>query len=183
MRAIRLVLVLVSCLLLASCDNPGSKAKAPGELKAPEVIVGKWVGKKDGQGGDSYIGSYEFGTDHSVRVMCLNAEKPITGKYQFTNDYTLQLEYEGTSESRKAFAEAAKAFRMSAADTAIKDKGGAARSQIPNELPAKEILTINVRSVPAVGGGSGAPAHPAIELILTNEKGISHIFRKQPGNE
>jgi hypothetical protein len=193
MRAVLCIPVLTSCLLLLSCGGPGSKAKAPGELKAPDVIVGKWDGKKDEGGLNSYIVDYEFGADNTVTVTCLNAKEPIKGKYKFANDYTLEMEYEATDEAKKVYAEAARAYKTTRREAAAKDNGGQVPPQIlgpmqgmfariPDELPAKEKLTINVRPVPA-GSGKDAPSSPAIEMVLTNEKNFLHVFRKRQASE
>jgi hypothetical protein len=179
MRAITSILVMAGCFALLSCDNPGSRAKAPGELNPPDVIVGTWVAKKDESGRESYIVGYEFGPDHSAKVICLNAKEPIKGKYQFTNDYTLKMEYEATAEAKRTFAEASKVFRRSDGETAIQDKGAPTSHPFPEELPKSETFTINVRPVPFAGGGTNAPATPGIELILTNERNFSLVFRKQ----
>lgn len=151
MRAITSISIFAAYLSLSSCDNPGSKAKAPGELRPRDVIVGTWVAKRDEGSKEPYIATFEFGPDHSAKLMCSNAKEPIKGKYQFTNDYTLKIDYEATDEARRTFA----------------------------DLPASETFTINVRPVSTAGVGGNAPATLGIELILTNEKNFSLVFRKQ----
>jgi hypothetical protein len=194
MRAITSVLALIFALLVTSCGGPGSRAKAPGgELNARDVIVGKWEGIQDNEGLNSYIVGYEFGPDNTVKIMCLDAKEPIKGTYKFLNDYTLEMEYEATDEAKKTFAEASRTYKSVRKEAAAKDNSGKVPgkilgpmqgvfARIPDELPAKEKLTVTVRPIPA-GNAKDAPTTPGVEMVLTNENEFSHVFRKQPAKE
>jgi hypothetical protein len=185
MRAVLYPLTIIAVLGLASCGGgPGSKAKSAGsEIKPQDVIVGVWKIKKNDPL-DPHIQGYEFAADNTVKVMCLNAKEPIKGKYTFVGDYTMEVEYDATEDARQAYAAAVKAYKDSGTETAKKDSGkimpqiqGAMAGmfgRIPNELPAKERLTVLVKALPAGDGGK----HGA-EMIVKNEKDFSLTYRKE----
>jgi hypothetical protein len=185
MRAMLFTLSIIAVLGLSSCGGgPGSKAKSAGsEIKPRDVIVGVWKIKRNDPL-DPHIQSYEFAADNTVKVMCLNAKEPIKGKYTFVNDYAMEVEYDATEEARQAYAAAVKAYKDSGTETAKKDSGkitpqiqgnmAAMFGRIPDDLPAKEKLTVLVRSIPAGDGDK----HGA-ELIVKNEKDFSLTYRKE----
>jgi hypothetical protein len=157
MRAL-LVPIVAASLVLASCGNPrGSQARSvAADIKPSDVIVGTWTIKRE-DSLNPHIQGYEFAADNTVKVTLFGAKQPIMGKYAFANDYTLEMEYDADEAARKAYANAVGAYKKS--------------DRIPDQLPAKEKLTIAVKSVKTGD-------KPGFEMIVENEKNFSLIYRK-----
>jgi hypothetical protein len=190
MRAILLALTAMICLILTSCSGgPGSQATAPGGLLAKDHIVGTWKSMPDEQGRDAYILRCQFGDDHSLKMTCLGAKEPITGKYTFDGDYKIEMEYEATPQATAMYAEAVKTYKDARWKAAADDNGGVVPPQIqgpmqgmfariPDELPARETLKIIVRSLQGSSAGNASPSG-GLEMVLSNEKDFSIVLRKQ----
>jgi hypothetical protein len=189
MRAVSVALTAVVGLVLASCGGgqPGSQAKAAADLKPRDVIVGAWKIKKEDPL-DPHVQGYDFAADNTVKVHCLGTKDPISGKYVFLNDYTIEVEYDAGEEAKKAYADAVKAYKNSGTEVAKQDGGkvpgqiqGAMAGmfgRIPDQLPEKETLTVIVKSVQA-SGDKQAGGKPGTEMIVKNAKDFSLVYRKE----
>jgi len=188
MRLVPVILAVAAGLIVAACgDNrPDSQAKAAADLKPREAIVGSWTIKTE-ESPEPYIRGYDFAADNTVKIHCSGAKEPIKAKYAFVNDYTMEVEYDATEEARKSYADAVKAYKEGSKEAAKKDSGiiggGAAGAmagmfaRIPDQLPAKEMLTVIVKSVPSAGNQGGDKS--SAEMILKNSQDFSLVYRKE----
>jgi len=148
------------CLMLCAC----------GGAKNSELIVGKWdaADKKD------VVQSYQFEKDGTVKLT-LNDGKTAAGKYKFTDDSTMDVEYDVPEEVKVAYRESVKAYKRAGEEAkkalgSIPGVGGVASqgvgemfNLIPDEFPTKEKLKVAIKDD---------------ELTLTNDKGFVQKLKK-----
>jgi hypothetical protein len=163
MRALHLVWIGGLSLLLGGCSSGGGLAPPP---LNKDLLTGKWKSAVENQ----FISGYEFKGDGSFKVTFDGMEQPLTGKYTWSGDRSLDVEYPSEGEIRKAYAEAVKAYkthfmeRVKAGE--IPDRAAGSLSVIREELPAKETLKVAIIE------------QPPVELSLTDELATSRRFQK-----
>jgi hypothetical protein len=135
---------------------------------------------------------YEFAKDGTMTLTCIGAKDPIQGKYTFVNEYTIEIEYQPTEEGRKAYANAFNEYKKQLKATitpeGVKVDGQALATlqqmigRLTDELPTKEKLTVNMRSIQAsttdADKSKEGSKSELLEMQLTNEKGHPAAFRK-----
>jgi hypothetical protein len=160
----RAKLLLVGGLaLLLGCSGPVSYAPPP---LNKELLAGKWKNASEGQ----FIAGYEFADDGTVKMTVLGREQPIPGRYTWSGERTLDLEYSEAPDVRQAYRAAAKAYKDQVTER-VKDRKLPDRAApgmlaaVPDELPAKATVRVAISDQPRL-------------LILINEGGAPQTFEK-----
>lgn len=166
MRFAYCFLPVAVCLPLCAC---GSKegGHAPPPLDT-ELLLGKWQAFET----DQLIQSFEFKPDQTFSMQIRNVPEVIPGKYSWSGDYSLRLEYQPSEEVQKACRAALKEMKHNMTGAASK-MGGTIGDNIlqsaakyPDELPAKEELRV------------GLSDRYGPNLSLTTAKGLIWTFKK-----
>jgi hypothetical protein len=181
MRTTLAVLVVVIPFGLCACENgPGSQAKSvAAELKPRDVLVGMWKITDDQTPVTPFV-SYEFGADGTLKIVLKDAKIPVTGKYAFITEYTLEVEYDRSDAIRRAYAEAAGSFKKEPDHVLEKMKQmGRSKVEMPSELPAKEKLTVKVRKLGVHGGQAGETEHYSM-LLETEQNLVLKLIKSEP---
>jgi hypothetical protein len=164
MRGTRL-LVGGLALLVAACSG-GKGRYAPPPLKK-ELVAGKWKNGSDAL----FLLGYEFAEDGAVAATFQGMKQPISARYTWSGERTLELEYKAGPKVRQAYKRAAKAYKddVKARVKAKKlsDKAGPSLlAAVPDELPAREKFQVAISEEPP-------------RLILTEEEsGVKQEFEK-----
>jgi hypothetical protein len=145
MRA-KVLLVGAVALLLGSCTTRVVHAPpAPNK----QLLPGKWKNSADLQ----FVTGYEFADDGTVKVGIQGMEQPLAGRYTWSSERTLDLEYPATPEVQKAYQTAAKAYKEQV-EARVK-KGDlyeraapALLGSVRDELPAKETIKVALSEAP-----------------------------------
>jgi hypothetical protein len=177
MRSTLAVLVVVVSFNLSACDNgPDSHAKAVvSETKPQDVLVGRWE-VKDEHWFKPHIQGYEFAADQTAKLLLLGRTRPLPAKYHFIDDYTLELEYDRTDDTCDEYSRAVRGCMRSIRHTSALPTSEYGLDRIPTELPAKEKLTISLRTLgKGIMGGGLATKY---EMVIENEKEFSLVYRK-----
>jgi uncharacterized protein (TIGR03066 family) len=202
MRTLRVVLVGAAGLVLAACTAATTKkADAPASVDRPkDVIVGRWEATDKNQ----FFQVFEFEPEGKLKLTVKDEKDPVPGTYQFTDDSTLEVEYQVPEATKKAYRESVKAAKKALADAAEKTKDagkdldvnigglitGALQESIkdlPDEFPTKDKFKAEVKATPRaelqVAGPAAASAKPQaarmdLELTLTSDKGYVMRFKK-----
>jgi hypothetical protein len=144
---VKLLLVGGLALLLGSC-SAGGGSHAPPPLKK-ELLTGKWKTSTD----TLFIAGYEFADGGAMKMNIRSMKQPITGTYAWDGDRSLRLKYDLPPDVRKAYDEAAKAFK----DDVVKkieaktlpDKAGPSLlGSVPDELPVEETVQVGISEKP-----------------------------------
>ncbi|HZT79232.1 MAG TPA: hypothetical protein VFA26_03360, partial [Gemmataceae bacterium] len=117
MRAARVLLVGTLGLLLAACTGAKDKGKdnVRADLGKPkDLIVGKWKAADPAQ----LVQVCEFADDGTLKVTLKDVREAAAGKYRFTDDSTMEVEFQAPAEVKKAYRESVKAAKKAAAEAA-----------------------------------------------------------------
>ncbi len=168
----------VLCLLLAGALGllAGACAKAPVPKhevtpvsKYKELLSGRWQRAEK----EPFLQGYEFGEDGKVKMTVQGLADSIEGKYTWSGDRELKIEYRASEEARKRFAAAVRAFKEPGQKLLAEGKDGKAAlgiqkslESLPDELPASETVKV-------VLGEEPVPV-----LILTTPQGTTITFHR-----
>jgi hypothetical protein len=151
-------------LLLGGCTSKTNPA--PPALHK-EWLPGKWKNSSKAM----FLAGCEFTEDGAVKMKFEGMEKPAEGRYKWSGERTIEVEYPTAADVQKAYKEAAKAYkdhvkkRIETKD--LSDKAGPAMlGAVRDELPAKETFQVAISDQPRM-------------LILTDEKNAKQEFDKE----
>jgi len=155
--------LLVGCLalLLGACS--GSDGRAPPPLNK-ELLAGKWKNVSEAQ----FIAGYEFADDGTVKMSIQGMGQPVQGRYTWSGERTLDLEYQAAPDLQQAYQAAARAYKDQLTDSIkagkLYDRAGASMSAaVRDELLAKETVQVGLSEQPRL-------------LILINASAVSQTF-------
>jgi hypothetical protein len=167
MRA-KLLLVGGLVLFLGACTGSGgtgNAGRAPPPLNK-QLLAGKWKNASKAQ----FIAGYEFAEDGTLKMTVQGMDQPIHGRYSWSGERALDLEYPAAAEVRQAYQTAAKAYkerveqRIKAKE--LSDKAGPGLlASVEDDLPAKETFRVGISDKPRL-------------LLLTAENGASRNFEE-----
>jgi hypothetical protein len=108
----RKFLVFATVALLAGgCWRSTSGPQPPPPLDK-QLLTGKWKSKSD----LPLILTYEFAEDGVLRLTIRGIDQPLTGRYSWNGERTLNLEYQRPADFQQAYEAAAKGFKQEVAD-------------------------------------------------------------------
>jgi hypothetical protein len=159
----KLLLVGGLALLLGACSGKGGHAPPP---LNKQLLAGKWKNSSDVQ----FVAGYEFAEDGTLKMTLRGMRRPVPGRYTWSGERDLDLEYQGAEGVRQAYQEAAKAYKDQVRDRIksgeLPDRAGPSiLGTVRDELPAKETLRVSLSEQPRL-------------LILGGEGGASQTFEK-----
>ncbi len=148
-------------LLLGACSSTVSHAPPPINK---QLLAGKWKNRAESQ----FITGYEFAEDGNMKMTVKGMKEPVTGRYAWNGERTLEVKYKTEADVQKAFQEAAKAYkdgvkgRIKAGE--LSDRAGPSiLGAVPDELPGEESFQASFAEKPRL-------------LILVRESGQSQTF-------
>jgi hypothetical protein len=162
MRARHLLLAGGLALFLAACSK---NSHLPPPLNK-QLLPGKWKNAAERQ----LITGCEFAEDGTMKMSIDGMDQPMSGRYSWSGEHSLDLEYPREEDVRKAYAAAVKAYkdrfmeRVNAG--AMPATAASSLKAIHDELPDKETFRV------AIG------EKPQVQLFLTDDKGTSRNFLK-----
>ena len=145
----RFLHLLLGGLVLGVVACGGKVNHAPPPLKK-ELLIGKWKHPSDAR----LITGYQFAEDGTFEMTVKGVDKKVPGKFNWTGDRSLELVYKDTpQELKKAYAEAAKAFRedikQRVKDHKLNDRAAPSiLSAIEDELPNREEFQVSISEQP-----------------------------------
>jgi hypothetical protein len=150
-------------LVLGACSS--KKSAPPPPLPNKELLTGKWNNSSEIQ----FLAGYEFDEDGVVKVTFRGLKDPIPGRYTWTGERTMELEYSKEADDQKAYEAAAKSYKGEIEDRIQKKKldgkaGSSIRGMVNDKLPLKETFTVGI-------------SDPKL-LILVRKGGVSLTFNK-----
>jgi hypothetical protein len=167
MRAQPAGLFVILSLLLGACG--GCKhAQAPPPLDK-DLLIGKW----ETDDPEQFVQTCEFAADHSMKMTIKKLPEAVPGKYTWSGDKTLSVEYQPSEEMQKQgkvlLAEIKKERKELGEKTGGPTGAGILSSAnlYPDELPAKEDFQVGL-----------SPVNGPV-LLLTTEKGLKFHFKKK----
>jgi hypothetical protein len=151
-------------LLLLGCSGGGSHPPPP---LNKQLLAGKWKNSSE----EEFIAGYEFAADGTMKLTLRGREQPLPGRYTWSGERTVDLEYPEAADARQAYQAAAKAYKDQVRENfkGKKAPGEAlpsALAAVGDELPARETVRVAISERPRL-------------LILTSESGTSRTF--EPG--
>jgi len=118
-----------------------------------------------------FVVAYEFAADGALKVTVQGMGQPLDGRYSWTGDRTLQMDFQASPDVRQAYRVAAKAYKDQLKDKIQAGKlyeraGPPMAAAVRDELPATETFQVGLSEQPLL-------------LILINENGLSQTFEKE----
>jgi hypothetical protein len=162
MRAIASLLVGLAFIPVACSSNSGT---APPTFDK-ELLRGKWKNSSESQ----IVAGYEFAADGTLKVSILAMDQPLTGRYSWSGDRTLDLEYKLAAEVAQAYEAAAKAYKD---DVNARIKAGKL-----SDRAGPSILGAVQDKWPASESFTAAISDQGKLLILNRPNGGSQSFEK-----
>src|SRR5512144_3453403 len=98
MRTAQVILIGALGLALTACPGGGTN-KGAAVAKPRELIVGKWEATDPAQ----IVQVYEFADDGTLKVSLKDQKEAAPGKFKFTNDETMEVDYQVPEEVKKAY--------------------------------------------------------------------------------
>jgi hypothetical protein len=162
MRA-KFLLVAGLVLLLGACSGKVSQAPPPINK---QLLTGKWKNSSEVQ----LIAGYEFSDDGALKVTVRGMDLPVLGRYTWSGERTLDLDYKAEADVQKAYAAAAKAYKDDVRDRVkagkLPDRAGPSiLGAVRDEWPASETVQVGISEQPRL-------------LMLGSEGGGSQTFEK-----
>jgi hypothetical protein len=151
---------VVAWLLVA---NAGGNVHAPPSLNR-QLLTGAWKNNAPAL----FVTGYEFADDGTLKVTIRGMEQPLVGRYAWTGDRSLQLEFQASPEGRQAYKAAAKGYkdqvkaRIQAGDL-YERAGPSMLGDVADELPAMQTFQVALSEQPPL-------------LILNNDSGGTQTF-------
>jgi hypothetical protein len=162
MRA-KFLLVAGLFLLLGACSSKVSQAPPP---LNKQLLTGKWKNSSEVQ----LIAGYEFSDDGALKVTVRGMDLPVLGRYTWSGERTLDLDYKAEADVQKAYAAAAKAYKDDVQDRIkagkLPDRASSSiLGAVRDEWPASETVHVGISEQPRL-------------LMLGSEGGGSQTFEK-----
>lgn len=162
MRA-TLLLAGVLALLAGACSDKGGKGGHASPPLNKQLLAGKWKNVSD----VLLITGFEFGADGTVKMTVQGMKQPVAGRYTWSGERTLDLEYQA-ADVQQAYQAAAKAYKDDLKEQAKKGKlydraVTSMSAAVRDQLPAGEKFQV------ALPEGERL-------LILVNESGATQNF-------
>jgi hypothetical protein len=151
-------------LLVGACsDKGGNGAPASPPPLNKQLLAGKWKNASEVMP----IAGFEFGEDGTLKMTVRGLEQPVPGRYTWSGERTLDLQYQ-VAEVQKAYQAAAKAYKDQVKERIqtkkLPDKAGPSLlADARDELPAGEKFRVSLTEQPRL-------------LIFVNESGQSQTF-------
>ena len=141
----KLVLVGGLVLIAGACASKVNHAPPPLDK---QMLVGKWKNPDA-----LFVTGYEFAEDGGLKMSVKGMDKPIPGRYVWSDERTLDLEYQPSADLQKAYQAAVKAYKDDVMENIqskkIPDKAGPGMlAAARDELPAKESLRASISEKP-----------------------------------
>lgn len=138
----RFLLIGTLALLLGACSS--EKSRVP-PLPHKEWLAGKWKNSAEAQ----FLASYEFDKDGRLKVTFQGMKEPIAGKYTWSDDRTLVLEYSKSADAKQAYEAAAKAYKEDINDRLKQKKldsraGPSLLRSAADKLPDQDSFTVGL---------------------------------------
>jgi hypothetical protein len=145
MRA-KLLLVGGLALLLGACSDKARHAPPP---LNKDLLPGKWKNSSEAQ----FIAGYEFTEDGKLKMTVRGMKEPVPGRYTWSGERTLDLEYRAPAKVRKAYRAAAKAYKDDVKERikagTLPDKAGPGiLGSVRDELPDRESVRVGLAEKP-----------------------------------
>jgi hypothetical protein len=165
MRFSRFFLAAGLGFLMCACSSGPSRAPTPFHK---ERLIGKWtaVDKHD------FVQGLEFTADNTVNASFHGMEGPVPGKYSWTGERVLEVEFQVSPEIKQAYQKAAKQMQDRIRQEAV--KGGKKDMDVekyameyPDELPPKVTFRLN-----------GLTDEKPSQLIVDSELAFATEYRK-----
>ena len=158
----RFLLVLALALLSSACSRTSSGSAPPAPNRS--LLAGKWKNSSESQ----LISSYEFAENGNFAVSIRGMGEPVKGKFVWSDDRSLSLEYQITAEMQKAYEAAAKAYKDEVNDKIknglLPDRAGPSiMGGVRDKWPVAETFKISLPEKPPM-------------LIVIGESGGSQTF-------
>jgi hypothetical protein len=162
-------------LLLPAC-GPGQVKKDDPTItpvsKYKELLVGKWQSDEN----EAFIQGYEFASDNTLKMIVKGMEEPVPGKFSWSSDREMDLEYNRTPDVKKGYAAAARAYKQPTRKRLVEGKvsGQIAEGMkkrldaIPDELPATETVKVILAETPQ-----------AVLIVTTKQRVLNFRRAKQ----
>jgi hypothetical protein len=141
--------------------SPGGGGGKGGTAPPPidhQLLVGKWKSDTD----QLMISGFDFAGDGSMKMTIRGMKQPIPGRYSWSAEHTLALEYQ-LADVKQAYQEAAKAYREEVSKIKDPKMVTSLLAIARDELPAEEKFQVGISERPRL-------------LILTNGQGPSLTF-------
>jgi hypothetical protein len=166
MRSAYFFLFFAVCLPLGACGSKGG-SKAP-PVPDRNLLQCAWQAYET----DQLFQSMEFKPDQTFSLRVRDVPEAISGKYAWSGDYSLHLDYQPSAEAQKAYRAVVKGMKDTM-EVAGKKMGGnigdnilKSAARYVDELPAGEEMRVALSE--SYGGN----------LSLTTEKGLVYTFKK-----
>jgi hypothetical protein len=163
----RSTLVLTACLasFLGACSSKEGSVPPP-PLPNKEWLTGKWKNIADAQ----FLASYEFDKDGVARVIFRGMKEAIPGRYTWSSERTVDLEFLKTSDVQQAYESAVKVYKQEVKDRIKKREldgraGPSLLALAADKLPDKQTFTVGI-------------IDPKV-LVLTPKDGMSQNLEKE----
>jgi hypothetical protein len=143
MRASTFLLLIGSLALFQGACS--SKKETPPPPIKKDLVVGKW---KIPTGAPFLVG-YEFGEDGSLKMTVQGLKQPIKGRYTWSDERSMEVEYLMEGDVREAYETAAQAYKKRIRDQVEKQimdskmASGLLVSTMEN-LPDKETFRVGI---------------------------------------
>ena len=160
MRA-KFLLVGGLTLLLGACSPKVSHAPPPINK---QLLTGKWKNSSEAE----FISGYEFAEGGNMKMTIKGMKEPVTGSYAWSGDRTLDVKFKTEADAKKAFQEAAKAYKD---DVKARIKAG----QLTDRAGPSILGAVPDELAPEVTFKASFSEKPRL-LILVNESGVSQTF-------
>jgi hypothetical protein len=165
LMCVRCLIVGSLCLLLGACSRSGGVPPPPPINK--QLLVGPWKNQAE----MDFLTGYEFADNGSVKMTVKEMEQPVTGRYAWSGERTLEVEFPAAPDVRKAFKAAVKAYKDHLADFVKTQKldGRIIPSlsmKVPDALPDKETFRV-------------ALSEQSPLLILHKDNGVTQTFERK----
>jgi hypothetical protein len=162
----RLLFLLIAslALFLGSCSSKGG-GHAPPPLNK-EWLVGKWKNVSTAL----FFSGCEFKEGGAVTITFQSMKQPVTGRYTWSGERTVDVEYPQEAEVREAYQTAAKEYkedikkRIESKDLDPK-AGPSIMGMVPDKIPDKEALRVGI-------------SDPKFLILVRIEDGATWNFEK-----
>ncbi len=161
MRVLHLLMTIGLILTLGACSGPKQNGAPPPVNR--ELLIGSWAAPEEGQ----LVRTVEFAADGSMKITFKNVPGEVAGKYAWSDDHSLAVEYQASAEAKKAYHATVKAMLEQIKELA-KRMGkpaieASAVEHYPEELPAQETMRVGLT---------------ADQLALTTQSGLALAFNR-----
>jgi hypothetical protein len=140
----KVLLIGILALVLGACTEKRS-APTPPPLPDKTLLPGKWKNSSENQ----FLTGCEFDKDGGVKLMFWGMKEAVPGRYTWSSERTVDLEYSKEADVQQAYEAAAKAYKKDINDR-IKQKkvdgraGPTLLGRVADKLPDKETFSVGI---------------------------------------